>query len=878
MAFDGSIKIDTSIDQSKLAGQLATLKGTLTTGATQIATAIAAATVATTAAITGLAVESVKTFSEFETGMNEVFTLLPGISGQAMLEMEGQVKRFAEEFSVLPEEVVPALYQSLSAGVPQDNVFSFLETANQLAVGGVTDLETAVDGLSSVVNAYGSDIITAAEASDAMFTAVKLGKTTVDELASSLFNVIPTAAGIGVEFNDITAAMASLTAQGTPTSVATTQMRQLLVELSSATSDVAERFEELTDQSFNEFINSGGNVADALKILSDDATESGLSVKDFFGSVEAANAALALTGNLEGYRSNIEAMGDAAGATEAAYEQMAQGISFSLDGLKATFEVLKINIGDTFGNTAVSAIEEFSLFLDDNMNNIGTMFEGLSGLIGGSFSEENLSMFTDSLTNLLTNGAKAVIKGISTFVKIFAEVFKAVVTTIGNSAPDVADAILEIIPVIVDTLAGSIDTVIEAGILIVGAIIQGLTDSADQIVEGAFAIIIGLANAIVELTPMILTIGMTLIMAIADGIMENLPLLMDSAYELLSQFTTFLTENIDELMIAAIQMINMLATFIAENTDQLVAASLEIIMVILNALLNNLPLLLEAGINLIMAIATGILENIPVLIETVVSLIPLILEALIIAIPLLLQAGSDLVDAMANGILNNLVALATAIHTILTDAINTATAFWGDFFNTAVEIGANIVSGVWEGVKNLANDVWNWLTDVVNVISNFVSDVWNEAKDLGTNLVDGIMEGIGDLAGAVWDVISGAFGNAVQWAKDLLGIHSPSTVFKDIGMNIVKGTEVGVEDEEQSLIMTVDNSLLDPFMKAKSKLSGLVMESGMSAASMMSGNGGNSVAMAGTPLVIELDGETIAETVINYTDQSVQLRYGEGGI
>ena len=92
---------------------------------------------------------------------------------------------------MIPGEVLPALYQAISAGVPSDNVFDFLETANKAAVGGITDLSTSVDGITSVVNAYGSDVISAAEASDLMFTAVKEGKTDFGQLSDSLFQVIP---------------------------------------------------------------------------------------------------------------------------------------------------------------------------------------------------------------------------------------------------------------------------------------------------------------------------------------------------------------------------------------------------------------------------------------------------------------------------------------------------------------------------------------------------------------------------------------------------------------------------------------------------------------------------------------------------------------
>ena len=68
------------------------------------------------------------------------------------------------------------MYQALSAGVSQEKVKGFLEVAQKGAIAGVTDITTAVDGLSSVVNAWGEDAISAAQASDLIFTAVKMVK------------------------------------------------------------------------------------------------------------------------------------------------------------------------------------------------------------------------------------------------------------------------------------------------------------------------------------------------------------------------------------------------------------------------------------------------------------------------------------------------------------------------------------------------------------------------------------------------------------------------------------------------------------------------------------------------------------------------------
>lgn len=293
------------------------------------------------------AAESLEEFKVFETGMAEVFTLLPGMTQGAMASMSNDVLAFSSDVGRVSDEVIPALYQAISAGVPQDSVFDFLTVASDAALGGVTDLETAVDGITSVVNAYGEEMLTAGEASDLMFTAVRGGKTTFEELSASLFNVIPTAASVGVEFGNITAALATMTAQGVPTSVATTQLRQLLVELASAGTDVADAFEEAAGMGFPAFIEQGGNLYDALQLIDGVAADMGVSIRDLFGSVEAGSAALALTGNnATTFAEKLDDAANSAGATEEAAATMEGTLARQEAKLEAVTEALKTQIGE----------------------------------------------------------------------------------------------------------------------------------------------------------------------------------------------------------------------------------------------------------------------------------------------------------------------------------------------------------------------------------------------------------------------------------------------------------------------------------------------------------------------------------------------------
>lgn len=298
------------------------------------------------AALTGVAVVSGKAAVDFETGMREVFTLLPQLSGEARTKMEADVLAFSKSAGVVPSEVIPALYQAISAGVPQDTVFDFLSTASEAAIGGVTDLETAVDGITGVVNAYGAENVSASQAADLMFTAVKGGKTTFEELSSSLFQVIPTAAAAGVEFGDVTAALARMTAQNIPTRVATTQLRQMLVELGKDGTKASDAFKELSGRSFQEFIDEGGNVADALDVMTQAAEDNGVGLADMFGSVEAGQAALALAANgTDDFREALDESARSAGASTAAFEEMDAGTGRSFERIKASIGAVIVQIG-----------------------------------------------------------------------------------------------------------------------------------------------------------------------------------------------------------------------------------------------------------------------------------------------------------------------------------------------------------------------------------------------------------------------------------------------------------------------------------------------------------------------------------------------------
>jgi TP901 family phage tail tape measure protein len=337
-------------------------------------------TLGLTAPLVGLGTVALKEFAQVEAGLAEVVSLTGEVGPAAAAtldEFAGGLSGLSSEIGVAQETLVGGLYQALSAGVPRDNVFEFLEVAGKAAIAGVSDTETAVDALTTVVNSYGRDVIDAGRAADIAFATVKAGKTDFESLAGSLANVLPVASSVGVSFEEVGAAIAQLTARGVPTAQATTQMRAALVELSAAGTDVSDVFTEVAGKSFREFIADGGDMTGALEILGQAAQEQGVNISDLFGSVEAGSAILGLAGtNLDAYAAQVENITNSTGAAAAAFSVIDESTSRKFERLSVAAKNVAIEIGAAL----VPAVEALLPFVQTGVGFIGDLAEAFDGL------------------------------------------------------------------------------------------------------------------------------------------------------------------------------------------------------------------------------------------------------------------------------------------------------------------------------------------------------------------------------------------------------------------------------------------------------------------------------------------------------------------
>lgn len=316
---------------------------------------VAVAAVAATAALVGISVAT-KAAAEFDKEMREVATLSPEIK-KNLGSIKKDILSLSARMGVDAVESADAMYQAISAGIPSTKVLGFLEIAAKAATGGVTDLETAVDGITTVLNAFKLPVDQATAVSDAMFVTMKAGKTTIEELSSSMFNVAPIAKAAGVDFREVAAALAIMTQQGTPTSVATTQLRAAIVGLNKPSKEMIGLWNSLGFATGQAAIESLG-MQGALEAVRDAAGGNIGEMTKLLGAQEAVQAALTITGESAAmFAAQLEVTKNSAGATQEAFDTMAEGISFQFDRMRTTVDAAMIGIGDAILPIVAQVVE-----------------------------------------------------------------------------------------------------------------------------------------------------------------------------------------------------------------------------------------------------------------------------------------------------------------------------------------------------------------------------------------------------------------------------------------------------------------------------------------------------------------------------------------
>ena len=232
-----------------------------------------------------------------------------------------------------------------------------------------------------------------------------------------------------------------------------------------------------------------------------------------------------------------------------------------------------------------------------------------------------------------------------------------------------------------------------------------------------------------------------------DIVMDVVKKIANKLPQILVKLVNIISKNMPTILDAVIKTILQISQVLAKARSDLIPVIVSGILDMVGVIIDNIDLFIDAVFEIAKGIGEGLIKSIPVLIEKIPIIIKKLIDAIISNAPKILSAGLELIKNLGGGLLSGIPTLLGNIKEVAGKGI----AKFKEGFSTALNIGKDIVKGIWNGIKSMAN----WL----------------------------------------WEKISGWVSDVLGWFGDLLGIHSPSTVFRDkIGKNIGMGVAVGIED------------------------------------------------------------------------------------
>lgn len=284
--------------------------------------------------------------SAFEYGMAKVETLADTTSA-AWATMADDIMDLSYTYGRSAADLSEAAYQALSASVDTGHAVDFLEQATKLSIGGYTSATSAVDILTTVLNAYRMEASETAHISDVLVQTQNLGKTSVDQLAQSMGMVIPTAAAYNVSLENLAAGYAVMTKNGIATANSSTYLSGMFTELADEGSTVAAILKQKTGKSFSELSAEGKSLGDIMAILLGAVDGNTTAFANLWSNTRAGRAALTIaqTGTEE-YSRTLQSMINSAGTADRAYTIMANTSQAAGERMRTSAQNLKVAVGD----------------------------------------------------------------------------------------------------------------------------------------------------------------------------------------------------------------------------------------------------------------------------------------------------------------------------------------------------------------------------------------------------------------------------------------------------------------------------------------------------------------------------------------------------
>lgn len=284
----------------------------------------------------------------------------------------------------------------------------------------------------------------------------------------------------------------------------------------------------------------------------------------------------------------------------------------------------------------------------------------------------------------------------------------------------------------------------------------------------------GLADGLVAKAPQVFQIGGSILKALLSSITTNLPILLDAAVPIILELASGIIQNAPSILSAVLSVIGTIASALGDpaNLSGLLTSAVDMILVLSDAISTNAPTVIPAIVDIIMQMLTALTD------EKV--LMPL------------LQAGLSVITSIVQGILKAIPVLIKNLPALITNIVNFIVKSTPMIIQAAIQLFMGIIQAIPQIVVELGKQ----MPTIIKAIANGLLQGIGQIASVGSDLIRGLWKGISDMGKWIKDKIQGFGKGVLNSLKDFFGIHSPSTVFRDvIGKNLALGIGEGFSEE-----------------------------------------------------------------------------------
>jgi TP901 family phage tail tape measure protein len=732
------------------------------------------------AAVVGLSAVAVHMAGDFQESMTQLVTGA-GESASNLQTVSNGILAMSSQVGESTSQLSQGMYMIESAGYHGAAALNVLKDAAEGAKVGASDLGTVADAVTTVLNDYGAQGITAAAATNALIATVASGKTHMQDLASSLAQILPTASAASVHLTDVMGAMATMTAEGIPAAQAATYLRQTILALDSPSklavttlADVGLTTQQVATTMQQSLPSAIGMITEAVgKKFPVGSAAYVKALKDIAGGSRTMQGLLDLSAShLAVFKQNVQNVTGVVkqgGNSIQGWALTQEDFNTKMGQAGATVQVAMMKIGAALMPVAtalvqhlVPALQRFSTWASTHGPQIVQIVEVLAGAIGGGLATA-LTVATVAFVaaNAPAVAIVAAVMALSAGVMILIQHWKQITDFFqSTTAPALAikAALLGIAAAVLASLAPAIASFalalpgIIAGFIAWAA--SAATAAAATIAAAAPFILIGLAVAAVAFGILMLITHFKQVVAWLGHVKDAIGVFLGHVGAAIGSFFSGVGSAVQSGLARIRAFFQAGFAFIGNIVSTVIHGIVGLFKWLFdhNTYFHNLVKEIELDFKFIAKVATAIWNGIVGFLTGVWHFI------------------SGAAQAVWHDITVYIRMQLARAHAIIMAVWNGVTSFLG---------------GIWRGIQNAASGAWNGL---VGIVSSFVGKAGGAAKSVGdailspiTNLgsalfnagkelMQMLVNGIKNMAGAVANAAKGIAGGIMNF----LGFHSPA--------------------------------------------------------------------------------------------------------